>query len=49
MGEDTKELLKKHEHGIKNSVDVNFAVVCEMLQALETELRHLGPDLNPDD
>lgn len=44
-----KELVKQHSLGIKDSVDVNFPVVDEMSQALETELNTLGPCLHPVD
>lgn len=42
----TKELVKQQELGIMKSVDVNFDVIDEILQALETELSHLELSLN---
>lgn len=40
-----KELAKSRDLGIKKSVGVNFSVLDEMLQALETELSYLGPSV----
>lgn len=42
----TKELVKSRGLRMKNSVDLNFAVIDDMLQAFETELSQLGPYLN---
>lgn len=41
-----KELVKSHDFGIKRSVGINFAVVDEMWQGLETNPNHLRPRLN---
>lgn len=45
----TKALVKKRDLEIKKRVDMNFAVVHEMLQAVETKPRYLRPDFNPVD
>lgn len=44
----TKHLVKKHDLGIEESVDVNIAVVDAILEALKTELSHAGLSLYPD-
>lgn len=43
----TKELLKKRDLWMKKSVDMNSAVVDEVLQTLETSPSYSGPSLNP--
>lgn len=47
MRDVTKQLVKKRGLGITKSADVNFQVVGEILQPLETELSHLEPGLSP--
>lgn len=44
-----KKLVKKRDLVISKSIHGNFAEIDEMLQSLETELSHLGQDLNPVD
>lgn len=39
----TGKLVKNSDLSYKKSVDVEFAVVDKILQALETELIHIGP------
>lgn len=44
--DDSKKSVNIGDLGIKESDDVNFAVVTELLQASVTELSSLGPSLN---
>lgn len=42
----TKTLVKKRDFRIDKSFDINFTVVYDMLQVLESEPSQLGPDSN---
>lgn len=49
LQEATEVLVRKRELDINKGVHVYFTLVAGMLQALETELSHLGQSSNPVD